>query len=168
MKFCQTRVRHLQIIDCKRFVRHKSLCGNERFGPSFPKRQLSIKPNKFYSNQPTILVTLVGTVVVSYPLNVGFCGLESSWHHRSKKKKKISTGREGAHLSVGMWVGHGVSQLNMTKMVAYQQNDHGRRLQKFARHFLADVFSFHSQEISLSLGCSRPTHRLNNGLEGGL
>ena len=72
----------------------------------------------------------------------------ASWHVRSKK---INTGREGAQLFVGIWVQHGVSQLNVTRIVAYQQKD-GRRLQKFARHFLADRFK----------------HRLNHRLKGGL
>ena len=44
-----------------------------------------------------------------------------------------------------------MSQLNVTRIVAYQQKD-GRRLQKFARHFLADLFK----------------HRLNHRPKGGL
>ena len=39
----------------------------------------------------------------------------ASWHVR---RSKINTGRERAQLFVGIWVQHGVSQLNVTRIVA--------------------------------------------------
>ena len=38
----------------------------------------------------------------------------ASWHARSNK---INTGRERVQLFVGIWVQHGVSQLNVTRIV---------------------------------------------------
>ena len=116
------------------FVIYKSLIGNDlsdinHFGGMrdsvqvFLSERLSIKLNKFYCNQPSILVTFVGTVLVfSAPSMLVFCELAC-------QKQKINTGREGAQLFLGIWVQHGVSQFNVTRIVAYQQND-GRLLQK--------------------------------------
>ena len=39
----------------------------------------------------------------------------ASWHVRSSK---INTVREGAQLFVRIWVQHGVSQLNVTRIIA--------------------------------------------------
>ena len=44
------------------------------------------------------------------PINVGVC----EWDVRSKK---INTGMEGAHIFVEIWVQHGVSQLNVPRIV---------------------------------------------------
>ena len=61
--------------------------------------------------QATIPVTLVGTAFPP-PSMLVF----ASWHVRSKK---INTGRAGAQLFVRIWVQHGVSQLNVTRIVAF-------------------------------------------------
>ena len=59
----------------------------------------------------TILVTLVGAAVVfSAPSILVF----ASWHVRSKK---INAEKEEAHVFVGIWVRHGVSQLSVTRIV---------------------------------------------------
>ena len=114
--------------------------------------RLSIKLNKFYCNQPTILVTFVGTVVVFSATSML---VFASWHVRSKK---INTGREGAQLFVGIWVQHGVCQLNVTRIVAYQQND-GRQLQKIRPIFSGRRILFSQMQ---------PKNRLNHRLKGGL
>lgn len=59
----------------------------------------------------TILITLVGTVVIfSTPSMLVF----ASWHHGSIK---VNAEKEGAQLFLGIWVLHGVSQLDVTRIV---------------------------------------------------
>ena len=66
---------------------------------------------------PTIVVTLVGTVVIFFaPSMLVF----ARWHHGGKKFK---TGTERAQLFVAIWFLHRVSQLNVTRIV-------GRNLQE--------------------------------------
>ena len=61
--------------------------------------------------QASIPVTLVGTAFSPPPMPVF-----ASWHFR---RKKINTGRAGAQLFVGIWVQHGLSQRNVTRIVAF-------------------------------------------------
>ena len=107
----------------------------------FLSARLSIKLNKLYCNQPTILVTFVGTVVVfSAPsmlvLRVGM----------SEAKKSTLGGKEHNFFSE-----YGYS-------MAYQQND-GRQLQKIRPIFSGRRILFSQMQ---------PKNRLNHRLKGGL
>ena len=88
---------------------------NQQFGGREEKRSLFLParriPRKRNLCYNTRHISWDGADILC-PFNVGFCELAS-------QKKKFNTGREGAQRFVAIWVLQGLFQLNVTRIVFY-------------------------------------------------